>query len=135
MQRSPNGVKNPLRATYLPEGAVRLTNWSVWLRRLWNRSAAARCGDYDPRKPRLFGVSPMWKKAMEGFFHGQSGHKLHGGHFASDADHKLFEDLRIERRGVFSFRVELRADGDPVFDGALDRFNHAVRSTCRHTEA
>jgi hypothetical protein len=27
----------------------------------------------DPRKPRLFGVSPKWKKAMDGFFHGQSG--------------------------------------------------------------
>ncbi len=25
----------------------------------------------DPQKPRLFGVSPKWKKAMDGFFHGQ----------------------------------------------------------------
>ena len=25
----------------------------------------------DPQKPRLFGVSPKWKKAMNGFFHGQ----------------------------------------------------------------
>jgi hypothetical protein len=27
----------------------------------------------DPQKPRLFGVSPKWKKAMDGFFHGQLG--------------------------------------------------------------
>jgi hypothetical protein len=25
----------------------------------------------DPKKPRLFWASPKWKKAMEGFFHGQ----------------------------------------------------------------
>jgi hypothetical protein len=25
----------------------------------------------DPQKPRLFGVSPKWNKAMDGFFHGQ----------------------------------------------------------------
>jgi hypothetical protein len=25
----------------------------------------------DPQKPRLFGVSLKWKKAMDGFFHGQ----------------------------------------------------------------
>ena len=34
----------------------------------------------DPQKPRLFGVSPKWKKAMDGFFHGQlarkTGHPL-----------------------------------------------------------
>jgi hypothetical protein len=25
----------------------------------------------DPQKPRLFGVSLKWKKAMDGFFYGQ----------------------------------------------------------------
>jgi len=26
--------------------------------------------DGNPEKPRLFWVSPEWKKAMDGFFHG-----------------------------------------------------------------
>jgi hypothetical protein len=33
----------------------------------------------DPQKPRLFGASPEWKKAMDGFFHGQLAARLQGG--------------------------------------------------------